>query len=151
MDIVQQRYADDFYERYTTLPDAEVIAEIVRLAQTDGPRSMRIFSRLIVSFVEDCKVTNNGRAIDKTLLALLEVNVNHSRIVTGLRTSFSVRKSLEHWYAVRDKTVEILKEHEPERGVKLMRGLHEEDMNQYEEMDGLDTWQSILKECQKYA
>lgn len=147
----QQKAHDAFYEKYTTLPDAEVIAEIVRLAELDGPRSSRVFSRLVVNFLEDCKQYKNGRAIDQTLLAIIEIKTNHARMATILRASYSVRNSLNEWYNVRDKVLEILQQHEPERGPRLMAGIALEKFEVFEEMDGLDSWESIVKACRKYA
>ena len=130
---------------YKNRPDAEVIAEIVRLAEETDDDPFRKFSYLIVNFVEDCTELKNGRAIDQLLVAMLEIDCNHARIVIALRTSFSVRKSIEQWYRTRDVAIEILQVHEPLRAARLMAGLLETQPGYVEEMDGLNAWESIVK------
>jgi len=142
---------DIFYAEYTRLPDAEVIAEIVTLAESHDPVASRCFARLVVGFIEDCKVCKNGRAIDQTLLAILNIKQNHARMVTVLRSCYDVRNSLDQWYVVRDKIRDILTQEEPERVDRIMRGLHGDNPHVRTEMDGLNAWQSIMKECGKYA
>jgi hypothetical protein len=142
---------DIFFAEYTRLSDAEVIAEICVLAESDEPTASRNFARLVVNFVEDCKTYKNGRAIDQTLLAIVDIKKNHSRMATVLRASYSARNSLNEWFNVRDKVLEILEQYEPERCKKLMAGIATVPFEGFEEMDGLDAWQSIVKACAKYA
>lgn len=142
---------DIFYAEYTRRSDAEVIAEICVLAESDEPTASRNFARLLVNFIEDCKKFKNGRAIDQTLLAMVEIKNNHARMATALRASYSVRNSLNEWYNVRDKVLVILQEKEPERSKKLLAGIATVPFEGFEEMDGLDAWESIVKACQKYA
>lgn len=142
---------DIFFAEYTRLSDAEVIAEIVVLAESDEPNASRNYARLVVNFIEDCKKFKNGRGIDKTLLAIVDITKNHARMATVLRASYSVRNSLNEWYNVRDKVLDILQLNDPERSKKLMAGLALEKFEVFEEMDGLDAWESIVKACQKYA
>lgn len=135
---------------YKSLTDDDVIAEIVNLAQKSD--NHREYCGLACEFIEDCKVAKNAAAIDKALSSILSLTANHSRITTILRYAFSVKDSLNNWYTTRDAAFEILKIHEPDRYKRLLAGLMDhKDPGKREEMDGLDAWQSIMKEVSKYA
>jgi hypothetical protein len=136
---------------YLHLPDQQVIKEIVRLAELDEPDSLRKFSRLAVYYLEDCKEQKKGDAMDEMLVAILDIQSNFSRISSILRSCYSERNALKHWYTTRDKAIDILREKLPERADKLMRGLHEEDPHQPEEMEGLSMMESLVKTMHKYS
>lgn len=136
---------------YPNLPDSEVVKEIVRLAESSDEHASREYARLICNFFWDCNEQKRPDPIDQTLLAMLEITVNHSRLASILRTSLCFRDSLEHWYSSRDKILEILTREEPDRVRKLMVGLHEVDPKARVEMDGLNAWESLLKTAAEYA
>jgi len=135
---------------YKSLSDDDVIAEIVRQAETTA--NHRDYCRLACEFIEDCKVSKNAQAIEKILSGILTLKANHSRITTVLRYAFSCRDSIANWYTTKDAALEILKVHEPERYERLLIGLIDhKDPGTREEMDGLNAWEGILKEVKKYA
>lgn len=135
---------------YKSLSEDDVIAEIIRQAETSA--IYRDYCSLACEFIEDCKVSRNAQAIEKTLSAILTIKANHSRITTVLRYAFSCKDSIANWYTTKDAALEILKVHEPERYERLLVGLIDhKDPGTREEMDGLNAWEGILKEVKKYA
>jgi hypothetical protein len=134
-----------------TLPADQVIAEIVRLAESSNGTSGREYARLLESYMEHCRVQKNREGIDLALMAISGIKCNFSRMSSALRSTYSVRNGLKHWYSTRDRVLDILNHEEPGRVRRLMIGLLEENPNTHEEMDGLDAWQSIAKAMSKYA
>jgi len=134
-----------------TLPTDQVIAEIVRLAESSHETSGREYARLLDSYMEHCRVQKNAEAIDRTLMAISRIKCNFGRMSSALRTTYSVRNGLKHWYSTRDRVLGILNHEEPGRVRRLMIGLLEANPNIHQEMDGLDAWQSIQKAMSKYA
>jgi hypothetical protein len=135
---------------YENLPDDVVIAEILRLAQSPEANASRKFSRLSVYYLEDCKELKKADAMDQMLLAILEVKSNFPCLASILRTSYSERNSLKHWYDARDQALIILKREVPDRAERLLIGLREANPHMPEEMEGLTAMQRLLKHAKEF-
>ena len=133
------------------MPDDQVIAEIVQLAQAGYEGSLRDYCRLATYFVEDCNVAKKREALEVLLEEMLKIQVNHSRLSSILRITLSSKNALSNWYSARDRALVIIDREEPDRAKRLMAGLDEPDPQTREEMDGLDAWNSLKKHARKYA
>lgn len=136
---------------YRNMADVDVVREIVQLGEACYEGSMSEYCRLATYFIEDCKVAKKQETLELLLDEVVKITTNHSRMVSLLRMTFSVRKSLNNWHSTRDKVVVILEKEDPERAKRLLSGLDELAPAALEEMDGLDAWQSLVKQAGNYA
>jgi hypothetical protein len=132
------------------LPDDEVISQIVSLAESQDEDALSRYCVAATMFVESCKIAKKKKTLETLLDQILKIRINHSRLSSILRMTFSSRNAIANWYATRDRVAEILGEREPERSRRLMIGLMEDDPQTPEAMDGLNAWQSLIKAAEKY-
>lgn len=141
------------WDDYKSMSSNAAIAHIIDLGYqrpTDKLAS-RQYAHVVVNFVEDCRVAKDQKTLDCLLLAVASAPIEPEVMVTVLRCTFSTKNSLNEWYKARDKIYLHLVDKNPERGADvIMRGLMEAAPQEREEMDGLDAWQSLLKEAKKY-
>lgn len=142
------------WDDYKSMTPSAAIAHIVELGKrrpTCDKIASRQYPHVVVNFVEDCSVAKDRASLDCLLVTMGSSQVQPEVMVTVLRCTFSIKNSLTEWYKVRDKIYMLLVDKNSEREAnKAMRGLMEPAPEHVELMDGLDAWQSLLKEAKKY-
>lgn len=140
------------WDAYKSMTPGATIAHIVDLAERRHQEGIsRQYAHVVVNFVEDCCIAKDRAALDFLLTTILKSQAEPESMVTILRCTASTRQSLTKWHATRDKILELLIDKDPPRGVKkIMAGLMEPAPEHVEPMDGLNAWESLLKEANKY-
>lgn len=123
------------------------IDEIIGLSY--DPYLGRKFSLEIIKLIEELSVAKYADGMD-TLLIEYEKRGCLDRLPSVLRSLYHYRDSIAHWYDVRARTLTAFAAAGLD-GRRTLRGMLDCEPGPRTELDGLDMWQSIIKECGKYA